>query len=467
MVSDSVESSAIKKQPEAAAEAQLIPTLQEFGSRHPRRPHSINETGLSQQFLAELVAKHLYDGGVMSVSRLAQRCKLSGLVLQEILTFLRHECRIEVRAGLDGRDRDLRYLLTDSGKAYAIDAFSKSGYVGPAPIPLELYRTIVQAQQVHDATVTRQQIRETFNDVIIDETLLNQLGPAMNAGRPMLIYGPPGTGKTYISRLLATLFSDSVLIPYALAVGDTVIEIFDPLLHRLLDDADNDTLLMDRGHDARLARCRRPTVITGGELTLDMLDVYRNSTTREYFAPLQLKANNGIFIIDDLGRQRMNVESLFNRWIIPMQEHKDYLTLGAGRHFEVPFDVVLIFSTNVNPLELADEAFLRRMGHKIRFQYLTQSTYGAIWRQECARLGIDFDESLLNYAVHQLHAQQRIPLLPCHPRDLLELALDQSRFLGNGIQVDKAELDWAWQSHFVQLDGGQNFDGSAAVLDGE
>ena len=451
---NSVEPNAIKKQLEPGQVAELIPTLHKTGSSYPRRPGSISETELSQQFLAELVAKHLYDGGVMSVSQLAQRCKLSGLVLQEILSFLRHECRIEIRAGVDGRDHDLRYLLTDSGKAYAIDAFSKSGYIGPAPIPLGLYRTIVQAQKVHDANVTRQQMRESFHDVIITETLLDQLGPAMNAGRPILVYGPPGTGKTYITQLLATLFSDSVLIPYALAVGDTVLEIFDPQLHRLVDDADNETLMMDRGHDARLARCKRPTVITGGELTLDMLDVHRNATTQEYFAPLQLKANNGIFIIDDLGRQRMDVTDLFNRWIIPMQERKDYLTLGAGRHFEVPFDVVLIFSTNMNPLELADEAFLRRIGHKILFPYLTQSMYGAIWRQECTRLGIDFDASLLDYAIHQLHAQQRIPLLPCHPRDLLELALEQSRFLGNGYQVAKAQLDWAWHSYFVQLDAG-------------
>ena len=451
---DTVEPNAIKKQLEPGEVAELIPTPQKTGSSYPRRPGSISETELSQQFLAELVAKHLYDGGVMSVSRLAQRCKLSGLVLQEILSFLRHECRIEIRAGVDGRDHDLRYLLTDSGKAYAIDAFSKSGYIGPAPIPLELYRTIVQAQKVHDANVTRQQMRESFNDVIITETLLDQLGPAMNAGRPILVYGPPGTGKTYITQLLAALFSDSVLIPYALAVGDTVLEIFDPQLHRLVDDADNETLMMDRGHDARLARCKRPTVITGGELTLDMLDVHRNATTQEYFAPLQLKANNGIFIIDDLGRQRMDVTDLFNRWIIPMQERKDYLTLGAGRHFEVPFDVVLIFSTNMNPLELADEAFLRRIGHKILFPYLTQSMYGAIWRKECTRLGIDFNESLLDYAIHQLHAQERTPLLPCHPRDLLELALEQSRFLGNGYQVAKAQLDWAWHSYFVQLDAG-------------
>ena len=450
---NSVEPNAIKKQLESGEVAELLPALQEIGSSHPRRPGSISETELSQQFLAELVAKHLYDGGVMSVSQLAQRCKLPGLVLQEILSFLRHECRIEVRAGADGRDHDLRYLLTDSGKAYAIDALSKSGYIGPAPIPLELYRTIVQAQKVHDANVTRQQMRESFNDVIITETLLDQLGPAMNAGRPILVYGPPGTGKTYITQLLAALLTDSVLIPYALAVGDTVIEIFDPQLHRLVDDADNDTLLMGRGHDARFARCSRPTVITGGELTLDMLDVHRNSTTQEYFAPLQLKANNGIFIIDDLGRQRVDVANLFNRWIIPMQERKDFLTLGAGRHFEVPFDVVLIFSTNMNPLELADEAFLRRIGHKILFPYLTESMYGAIWRQECTRLGIDFDESLLDYAVHQLHAQQRTPLLPCHPRDLLELALEQSRFVGNSYQVAKAELAWAWQSYFVQLDG--------------
>ena len=201
-------------------------------------------------------------------------------------------------------------------------------------------------------------------------------------------------------------------------------------------------------------QCRRPIIITGGELTLDMLDVRFDPYSRQYQAPLQLKASNGIFIIDDLGRQRMAPVDLFNRWIVPMEEKKDFLNLGGGRHCEIPFDLVLVFSTNLNPLELADEAFLRRIGYKLHFDHLQPDEYERIWQQECEKLRIPYDPELVKYVIEHLHRPEKMPLLPCHPRDLLGMALDRQRYQGgdDSQTLSPQTLNWAWRNYFVSLE---------------
>jgi hypothetical protein len=298
-------------------------------------------------------------------------------------------------------------------------------------------------------------MREAFAGVVLREELLDQFGPAMNSGRAIMIYGPAGTGKTYISQRLIRLFHDAVWIPHAIAINETVVEIFDPQVHKPLPiEAGPRSLRMDQGVDRRLLRCRRPIIITGGELTLDMLDIRFDPYTRLYQAPLQLKASNGIFIIDDLGRQRVAPVDLFNRWIVPMEEKTDYLNLGGGRHCEIPFDLVLVFSTNLNPLQLADEAFLRRIGYKLHFGYLQPDEYERIWQQECEKLGIPYDPELAAYAIERLHRPENMPLLPCHPRDLLGMALDYQRYQGadDWQTLSPKTLIWAWRNYFVSLE---------------
>ena len=428
------------------------------------RPRTIEETGLSTQFLSDLIVKHINDGGVLNIGQLAERSALAGAVLEGVLDFLRREGRVEVRGqdstSQNGTAGGLRYALTDRGRASALDALLKSGYTGPAPVPLNDYIRVVNAHSVHNLVVTREAMQQQFADVVIREEKLNQLGPALHSGRAIFIYGPAGTGKTYITQRLIGVLPGEVLIPYAVSVNGTVVQLFDPQLHHAVDDSATDlnhmsSHMLEQGYDPRFVRCHRPVIISGGELTLDMLELSYNPVTKEYQAPLQMKANNGIFIIDDLGRQRVAPVDLLNRWIVPMEEKKDYLSFGAGCQFSVPFNNILVFSTNINPLELADEAFLRRIGYKIHFDTLSDDEYERIWRQECEKAGIDFDRDVLRFLINELHHKKHVPLLPCHPRDLLNIALNMGSYLGQPKLVTKERVSAAWDTYFVELEEDQ------------
>ncbi len=415
------------------------------------RPRALADTGLSQDFVAELLLKHLYSAGVLELRQLVERVALAGTILEQALGFLRTEACLEVRGG-NGSGVGLRYALTERGRSAALDALARSGYVGAAPVPLEDYARVVRAQSVHRLTVTRDLMRTAFADTVIREALLDQLGPALHSGRAMFVYGPAGTGKTFVGQRLTRLLGDEVLIPHALAVGDTAIPLFDSVVHRALESAgDGPGLMLAQGHDPRFVRCRRPVIITGGELTLDMLELRYDPASKQYLPPLQLKAANGMFMIDDLGRQRAPTADLLNRWIVPMEERRDFLSLGSGRHFPVPFDMVLVFSTNLDPLALADDAFLRRLGYKIRFDYLDPAEYEAVWRQTCEARGVPFDLAVFRHLLVELHAERHEPLRPCYPRDLLDLALDRCRYEGEPNAVTVERIRWAWDNYFVRL----------------
>jgi len=416
------------------------------------KPMFIKDTGLSLHFLAELLSKHLFDGGVMTVKQLGERLALPGSIVEKILDFLRQEAEVELRSNLGSDELGLHYALTDKGLRSAQQALMKSGYIGLAPVPLKQYTQTVLSQSVHLRSITREQVLAAFKHVTIKESLLDQFGPALNSGRAMFIYGPPGTGKTYITQHLRPLFEDRCLIPFAISVDETVIQVFDPAIHhRMGTQTTEPSLLFEGGHDARYLLCQRPIVISGGELTLDLLDVRYDPSLRQYQAPLQLKANNGIFIIDDMGRQQVSPLAIFNRWIVPLEEKHDYLTLSSGRHFEVPFDLVMVFSSNINPLELADEAFLRRIGYKIHFDHISKAEYEEIWKQECIKRSIPFNESVLSFAFDRLYSVRKAPLLPCHPRDLLGIADDMNCYLEAGKDVDEARISAAWDNYFVKL----------------
>lgn len=417
------------------------------------RPRTVAETGLSLHFLAELLAKHLHSGGVLTIGQLTERVALAGPILETVLNFLRKEARVEVLGSTSG-STELRYALTDRGRNWALEGLLRSGYIGPAPAPLDVYTEVVRAQSVRRLGVNRDAMRQAFQGIVVREALLDQLGPALHSGRAIFVYGEPGTGKTYISQRLAGLLGDTVLIPHAIMVGDTVIQIFDPILHQpVAADAAPASATLHEGHDPRYVQCRRPAVLTGGELTLDMLELQYDPDHKLYRAPLQLKATNGLYLIDDLGRQRVPSVDLLNRWIVPMDGGVDYLTLGSGQRFPVLFDVVLVFSTNLNPLDLADEAFLRRLGYKIRFDPLDPAEYQAVWRQVCAQLGIPFDAGMLSYMLECFYAKDGIPLLPCHPRDLLGLVADHCRYHNEAVQVTPDNLAFAWNTYFIRLNG--------------
>jgi hypothetical protein len=435
----------------AISDSDAFPSEREAVQRLAPQPRSIRDTGLADNFLGDLLCKHLHDAGVLDLPRLVERLALAGTVVEEILVFLRKDGRVEVLG--QGGGQALRYGLTERGRSAARDALARSGYIGAAPYPVSAYRSLLKVQTIHHGRITARDMGVAFSGVVLTKGMLDQLGVALNSGRAMMIYGPAGTGKTYISSRLIRLFAEAIWVPHAIAINEAVIEIYDPQTHQRLDqDGQENKLLLNEGIDRRLLCCKRPIVITGGELSMEQLDIRYDPFTRLYQAPLQLKASNGLFIIDDMGRQRMAPAELLNRWIVPMEEKRDFLNLGGGRHCELPFDLILVFSTNLNPLELADEAFLRRIGYKLHFDYLKPEEYGRIWRQECERLGIAYDPVLLRYVLQGLYETEGMPLVPCHPRDLLGMALDRQRYLDGSGPLSPSELEWAWHNYFVQLD---------------
>ena len=436
-------------------ENSMHPVPDQIGSKRLQllapRPKRIEETGLAKSFLSDLIAKHILDRGTLSLVELARSLMLAGSILETVLDFMRSEALLEIRPNR-AEDAGLRYALTDRGRCAALDAMLRNGYVGPAPVPLKHYARIARAQSVHKQTISRDKMNRVFDDIVLDESLLTRIGPSLNSGRAIFLYGPAGTGKTYISQRLTRLFPDPTLIPYAIAVDENVVQLFDPLVHKVVKlNAHGSDYQLDHGHDPRYQVCERPAVITGGELEADMLEVAYEPSAKLYEAPLQLKANNGIFIIDDLGRQRIDPMTLFNRWIVPLEEKKDYLSLKSGRHFSVPFDVIMIFSTNIHPLDLADESFLRRIGYKIEFTPLSVEHYEQIWRDTCIDFEVDYEPEVLDFVLNELHAKNRVDLLPCHPRDLIGMAVDRSLFADNERSICIDHLRWAWENYFVSL----------------
>jgi predicted ATPase with chaperone activity len=418
-----------------------------------RPPRTLSETGLPEDLIRELLLKHLYDGGMLDIHQLHNRLKLPGAVLEPILDKLRKNQRVLANTPLESSVA-VRYQLTELGMADASNILLKSGYLGPAPITLEHYRSLVAAQSIFHSTITREKIKKAFERVVIDENHLDVLGPALHSGRPILIYGQAGTGKTYICKKMSALLGGSVYLPYAIVVGREIIQYFDPLVHSPIDtEANNSLVKFHEASDPRLLHCHRPVAISGGELTMDRLEIKYDPTVRISYAPIQMKTNNGIYIIDDMGRQRMQPTELFNRWIIPMEERVDYLTLSTGLHFSVPFDSVLIFSTNMHPLDLADEAFLRRLGYKIHFTPITKEQFTQIWQDLADQRKVTVEEGVLPDILDRFRTTGR-DLLPCHPRDLMEIALDIGAYLNNAGTVTQRTVMLAWDTYFVNLKEG-------------
>ncbi|MBT8143830.1 MAG: AAA family ATPase [Gammaproteobacteria bacterium] len=416
------------------------------------RPIRLEDTGLSKAFLADLIAKQILDRGALSIAEMSGLLALAGSIIEQVLNFMRSEARIEVKPRA-GNKEALSYSLTEVGRVSALDAMMRSGYVGPAPVPLKHYARVARAQTIHKHSVAKGAMRAAFADVVMEPDILDRLGPSLNSGRAIFIYGSAGTGKTYISQKLSRLFYDLTLVPSAIAIDDTVVQVFDHQLHKVVSyDSGDERIMLNRGHDPRFHVCERPVAITGGELTADMLEIRHDPATRLYEAPLQLKANNGIFIIDDMGRQRITPQALFNRWIVPLEERRDYLDLGYGKHFSVPFDVVLILSTNIHPLELADEAFLRRIGYKIEFKSLSPELYSQIWNDVCREFHATCEPDVLDFVIRQLHTTHGVPLLPCHPRDLLGMAVDHALYSGESRRITKTHMQWAWDNYFVSVE---------------
>ncbi|MDO6678126.1 AAA family ATPase [Shewanella sp. 4_MG-2023] len=412
------------------------------------KPITIEATGLSESLLLDLVTKHIFTSGVLTKEQMVAKIGITGGILQQLLDNAKKLGWVENRqTTLDGQ---MRYALSHTGEIHAKLVFSRSGYLGLAPIPLKQYIPICKQQSSRARPITYEMLERGLKDLVLPADLLFKIGPAMNSSRPVLIYGPPGTGKSYLCRHLNLTLGDDVLIPYAIAIGNEIIQVYDPELHHRSEvDLEDNPLDLNSGHDPRWIKCQRPLRITGGELTAEMLEVQFDTHSRTYMAPLQLKANNGILLLDDLGRQRISAKQLFNRWIIPMEEHRDFLSLQSGEHFEIPFELILLFSTNLDPKELVDEAFLRRLGYKIHFDALDSELYRKIWFRVCDDLGLVCSDANYEYLIREYHIKYHKPLIPCYPRDLLGIMSDQICFMKLESVVTQSLIDSAWSIYFV------------------
>jgi len=425
-----------------------------------RAPRTVDDTGLPFLFLAELVAKVLHQRGQLRLPELAQHLKLGVGVIDPLVAFLRAEKLIEVvRAGSSGTDADLAYGLTEAGRARAATVLARNAYAGPAPVTLAAYTAQVQAQSVANLRVTRARMNEVFDGIVVNPRVLDQLGAAMNSGRTIFLHGLAGSGKSFLAERLRDLLDGEIAVPYALMVDGEAIPLYDSVQHSPAGESMAENAAagggIDRGSapDMRWVRgLRRPAALVGGELALDMLDLRFDAHTRLYVAPPHLKSNNGIFIIDDLGRQRCTPDALMNRWIVPMDRNVDHLTLHTGHGFQVPFDVIVVFSSNFVPQRLSDGAFLRRLGYKIEVPPASKDEYARLFAQACAAVGVAPGPGLLaelfDYLV-ELHRAAGVPLLACHPRDLLRQLRDLARFEERAPELTHDALDWAWTNYFA------------------
>jgi predicted ATPase with chaperone activity len=318
-------------------------------------------------------------------------------------------------------------------------------YTGPAPVTLSDYRLMVETQTIKSAIVSEESVKKAFSHLVLNETVLKRLGPAISSGKAMFIYGPPGNGKTAIAETIGRLLPETIYIPYALTVGGEIITVFDPVNHIPAEVKENDSV------DKRWIMVRRPVVITGGELTLRMLDLDFNHISKYYEASLQMKANNGIFIADDFGRQQVEPQSFLNRWIVPLDRRIDFMTLHTGMKFSIPFDMLTIFSTNIEPKQLVDEAFLRRIPYKIKIDHPSEREYESIFRMICKDNEIEFNDETFNYLMDSFYRKNGIKLNACHPRDIIEQIIVYSRYYRHPPKMSKEAISEAWSNYFVEM----------------
>jgi predicted ATPase with chaperone activity len=415
----------------------------------PTAPDSIQQAGLSLSFLNDLLLRVLYTRGVMLGLDLARFTCLPFKVIEESLKFLKDEKCVEVTGGdLIGRV-SYRFNLTELGRRRAQDALKLCGYVGPAPVPLEDYVEQTYRQAVTGITCSPEPLKATFSHLIINEDLFNALGPAIVSGRSVFIYGPPGNGKTSVARAIGDFMNNAggeIYVPYAFLAESSIITVYDQSVHHASESDGNDRLedndatvrrLLNTGTvDARWIKIKRPVIVTGGELALDMLDLRYNASANYYQAPLHIKANGGVFLIDDFGRQLCSPKELLNRWILPLEDRHDFLTVASGKKFGVPFEQLIIFSTNLDPKDLVDDAFLRRIRHKVCIDAPPRDVYERIFGAMAKRLGMAPCPDAVDYLFERYYDRGRCPRAS-DSRDLLEIVQAICRFRRQPVQLTR------------------------------
>jgi predicted ATPase with chaperone activity len=405
------------------------------------RPQSLAEIDVPQAVLESLALKSLYLSGPLSVLDLAEKLRVSF----EVTTALYYRLRAEQLCQASGMDGNIPQIaITAQGRARAMEALSQCQYVGAAPVSLASYVAITRQQSVMDAHTSPSAVDRAFAHLVIGDETLRQLGTALNSGSSIFLYGPPGTGKTSMAEAMSrALADDHIWLPYAVEVDGQIITIYDPAVHVRIPDEE------PANCDKRWVICSRPAVLVGGELTVDMLDLQFNPNTKYYVGPAQMKANNGVLIIDDFGRQRIRPDELLNRWVVPLDRRIDFLTLAGGKKIEIPFEMLVVFASNMNPFDLVDASFLRRIHTKIKVGAVSSQQFIEIFRRVAADRRVPFDpeipDALINFIQHVLKQELR----SCFPRDIVDQACWAARYENRKPYIDLASLKQAVDAYFL------------------
>jgi hypothetical protein len=422
---------------------------------HPPAVKSLEALDVSAALLEKMLLKHLFVSGTQRTDDLAEKLCIPVSLFDGPITFLRNEALIEAHSRIQTSIGEILHLtLTDRGRERAHAYYEENSYVGPLPVSYKQYCQRVAMQTVKDQVVNRELMERVYGGLVIDQQVLRKIGAAFNSGNSIFLFGPAGTGKTFVASHMVNLLHGDILVPYAVEAEGQIIRVFDPTNHISLpiEKKDSNQLVSsekESARDLRWLRCKRPVIVAAGELTMDMLELKYQEGTGFYDAPLQMRANGGLLLIDDLGRQVVNTSQLLNRWILPLEHSEDYLSLHTGIKLRVPFDVIPVFSTNISPEQLADEAFLRRLGYKIHMDYISNKEYGDIFQQYCKTNDLDYDPEMVRYLIEELYVPRGRRMAASHPKELVNKVIDFSLYEGRKPVISKDLLKQAWNAYFL------------------